>query len=161
MNTDIFLQRLDTIRPDLKKVLRNKIRVEADEEDILQDVWTRLWLDREKWSKHDDYKPFALNILEHLIADHYREKVEMEPIENYHTLAHTETPDKIMESKELGHRIKNLIEQLPPIQQRVMKLKDIEGHAVEEIAIITNTALKTVYQSLTRARNKVKDKLTK
>jgi len=159
MDNDIFLQRVNTIRPDLEKVIRNKVRVKADAEDILQDVWMRLWEVREKWSQYDDYKPLALKILEHCIVNYYRKNVEMEPIENHLMLEYLETPDKIIENKELRRHILKLMEQLPPTQQLVMRLKGIEGYEIVETAKIINATPDTVQRNFTRARKKMKDEL--
>jgi DNA-directed RNA polymerase specialized sigma24 family protein len=46
MNTDIFLKRVAIIRPDLERLARKKLSVQADAEDLVQEVLMRLWLVR-------------------------------------------------------------------------------------------------------------------
>jgi len=159
MNTEIFLQRVTFIRPDLERLARRKLSVQADAEDLVQEVLMRLWLTREKWETHQNCKPLAINILEHCVIDRYRKKREMEPIENQPFIAHIETPHQYTEAKDLGRFIWKLIEQLPPLQQLIMRLKDIEGHEVEEIAQITNTTPEAVRMNLCRARKRIRDEM--
>jgi len=159
MNTEIFLQRVTFIRPDLERLARRKLSVQADAEDLVQEVLMRLWLTREKWETHQNCKPLAINILEHCVIDRYRKNREMEPIENQPLVAHTATPHQYTEAKDLGRFIWKLIEQLPPLQQLIMRLKDIEGHEVEEIAQITNTTPEAVRMNLCRARKRIRDEM--
>ncbi|MCL2436280.1 MAG: sigma-70 family RNA polymerase sigma factor [Lentimicrobiaceae bacterium] len=157
MNTEIFLQRVTFIRPDLERLARRKLTVQADAEDLVQEVLMRLWLIREKWETHQNCKPLAINILEHCVIDRYRKSREMEPIENQPLVAHTATPHQYTEAKDLGRFIWKLIEQLPPLQQLIMRLKDIEGHEVEEIAQIVNATPEAVRMNLCRARRRIRD----
>jgi len=159
MNTEIFLQRVTLIRPDLERLARKKLSVQADAEDLVQEVLMRLWLVREKWSAHQNCKPLAITILEHCAIDRYRKTKEMEPIENQTLITHTETPHQYTEARDFGRFIWKLMEQLPPLQQMIMRLKDIEGHEVEEIAQITNTTPEAVRMNLCRARKKIRDEM--
>jgi len=83
----------------------------------------------------------------------------MEPIENQTLETYVMTPHQFTENKDLGHFIWKLIEQLPPLQQMIMRLKDIEGHEVEEIAQITNTTPEAVRMNLSRARKKIRNEI--
>ena len=157
MNTEIFLQRVNIIRPDLEKLARKKIGVQEDAEDLVQEVLMRLWLIREKWATHQNCKPLAIHILNHCIIDRYRKTKEMETLENQLLVTNEKTPHQYVEAKDLGQFIWKLIEQLPPLQQLIMRLKDIEGHEVEEIAQITNTTPEAVRMNLCRARKRIRD----
>jgi len=159
MNTDIFLQKVTLVRPDLERLARKKVSIQADAEDLVQEVLMRLWLVREKWETHQNCKPLAIHILNHCIVSRYRKSKEMEPLENQVLVATEETPHQYVEAKDLGHFIWNLIEQLPPLQQLIMRLKDIEGHEVEEIAQIINATPEAVRTNLCRARKKIRDEM--
>jgi RNA polymerase sigma-70 factor (ECF subfamily) len=159
MNTEIFLQRVTLIRPDLERLARKKFGVQEDAEDLVQEVLLRLWLIREKWETHHDCKPLALHIFKHCVVDRYRKTKEMEPIEDQPLETYIMTPHQYTENKDLGHFISKLITQLPPLQQMIMRLKDIEGHEVEEIAQIANITPEAVRMNLSRARKKVRDEM--
>jgi RNA polymerase sigma-70 factor (ECF subfamily) len=157
MNTDIFLQKVAIIRPDLERLARRKLNVQADAEDLVQEVLMRLWLIRDKWETHPNCKPLAINILKHCVIDRYRKTKEMEPPEDQTLEANTATPHQYTEAKDLGRYIWSLIAQLPPLQQLIMRLKDIEGHEVEEIAQIINATPEAVRMNLSRARRRIRD----
>jgi RNA polymerase sigma-70 factor (ECF subfamily) len=157
MDTEIFLQRVILVRPDLERLAQRKVIIQADVEDLVQEVLMRLWIIREKWETHDNCKPLAINILEHCAIDRYRKTKEMETIENHTFIAESESPHQRMEAKDLGHYIWKLMAQLPPLQQMIMRLKDIEGLEVEKIAHITNSSSEAVRMNLSRARKKIKD----
>ncbi|MDR0206645.1 MAG: sigma-70 family RNA polymerase sigma factor [Bacteroidales bacterium] len=157
MNTEIFLQRVAIIRPDLVRLARKKLGVREDAEDLVQEVLMRLWLIREKWNTHINCKPLAIHILEHCVIDRYRKTKDMEPIENQSLIAHTESPHQHIEAKDLGRYIWSLIEKLPPLQQMIMRLKDIEEMEVEDIAQITNCTPEAVRMNLCRARRKIRE----
>jgi len=157
MNTEIFLQRVAIIRPDLERLARKKLGVHEDAEDLVQEVLMRLWLIREKWNTHQNCKPLAIHILEHCVIDRYRKTKEMEPIENQPLIAQTESPHQQIEAKDLGRYIWSLIEKLPPLQQMIMRLRDIEEMEVEDIAQITNCTPEAVRMNLSRARRKIRE----
>ena len=159
MNTEIFLQRVAIVRPDLERLARKKLSVQADAEDLVQEVLMRLWLIRDKWETHQNCKPLAINILEHCAIDRFRKTKDMEPIENQIFTTSSDSPHQLAETKDLGRYLWKLIEQLPPLQQIIMRLKDIEGHEVEEIAQITNTSPEAVRMNLSRARKKIRDEM--
>ena len=159
MNTDIFLQRVTLIRPNLERLALKKLGVQEDAEDLVQEVLMRLWLIREKWETHQNYKPLALHIFKHCIVNRYRKIQETELIEDQPLETYIMTPHQYIENKDLGQFIWKLIEQLPPLQQMIMRLKDIEGHEVEEIAQIANITPEAVRQNLSRARKKVRDEM--
>ena len=156
MNTEIFLQRVKIIRPDIERLARKKVKIQEDAEDLVQEVLMRLWLIREKWETHQNIKPLPLHILNHCIIDRYRKNREMEPIENQTLETLTISPHHYTENRDLGRLIWKLIEQLPPLQQMIMRLKDIEELEIEEIAQITNCTPEAVRMNLSRARKKIK-----
>jgi RNA polymerase sigma-70 factor (ECF subfamily) len=159
MNTEIFLQRVTIIRPDLERLARKKLSVREDAEDLVQEVMMRLWLIRENWETHQNCKPLAINILKHCLIDRYRKNREMEPIENQPFEANIATPHQYTEERDLGRFVWKLIEQLPPLQQMIMRLKDIEGYEVEEIAQITSATPEAVRMNLSRARKKIREEM--
>src|SRR4030095_2490146 len=68
------------------------------------------------------------------------------------------------ESTELGesmNRISQFIESLPEKQRQVIHLRDIEGYSYNEICEILELDMNQVKVNLFRARNAVREKLTK
>lgn len=57
--------------------------------------------------------------------------------------------------------LKKIIELLPPLQQTIIRMKDMEEYEVEEIAEITGTKPDAIRVNLSRARKKVREEYIK
>lgn len=66
-------------------------------------------------------------------------------------------PDTILERKEIRGAIRDLIKMLPPLQQKVLHLKDIEGYDTDEIISIMGINNESVRNNLSRARKRLRD----
>ena len=73
------------------------------------------------------------------------------------------SPDKCpemceqLEQKDAAECIRRLIAQLPTLQQTIIRMKDIEGYELAEIAEITATPVENVRVNLSRARKKIRE----
>jgi RNA polymerase sigma-70 factor (ECF subfamily) len=74
------------------------------------------------------------------------------------TLPHdTDTPEQIVQQRELQHAIQQCINHLSADQRMVLVLSDVEGFSYQEIAEQIGTNLGTVKSRLSRARAGVRD----
>jgi RNA polymerase sigma-70 factor (ECF subfamily) len=69
------------------------------------------------------------------------------------------SPNGAFERKEREALIQGAIDSLPREQRTVVVLRDIEGFAYEDIALITGLNLGTVKSKIARARQRLKEKL--
>jgi RNA polymerase sigma-70 factor (ECF subfamily) len=159
MDTHIFLQKIKIIQPDLVRIAKAKLKVQEDIDDLMQDITLRLWTSRKIWETHQECKPLALNILRNCLINLHRKSKQMESIEEHLSLAHHDTPHHLTETKDLAHFIWECMEHLPPLQQRILRLKDIENYEVEEIEQIANLPTSAIYNNLSRARQKIRDEV--
>jgi RNA polymerase sigma-70 factor (ECF subfamily) len=87
---------------------------------------------------------------------------QTEPIEVSYNLQHESlTPYETAEARESMQRINQFIADLPDKQRQVMHLRDVEGYSYNEICDILEIDLNQVKVNLFRARNAVREKLTK
>jgi RNA polymerase sigma-70 factor (ECF subfamily) len=68
-------------------------------------------------------------------------------------------PERITEQHDTAEHIRRLIEALPSLQQTVIRMKDVEGYELPEIAAITGTQIEAVRVNLSRARKKIREQL--
>ena len=68
-------------------------------------------------------------------------------------------PAVITEQKDMVRHVKNIIETLPSLQQTIIRMKDVEGYELQEIAAITDTLVEAVRVNLSRARKKVREQM--
>lgn len=133
------------------KFLRNP----EDAQDIVQDVFEKLWINRKKveFEKAKSWMfTCAYNAMLNLIQK--KQRVQL--------YAHQSIPDPIkmeksfFESKELVDRAVSI---LPPIQKSIILLRDLEGYSYDEIGEILQLSSSQVKVYLFRARNKIKKQL--
>ncbi len=70
-----------------------------------------------------------------------------------------ETPEQVLEARELGSRLEEAIGRLRPEYRAVVLLRHVEGYAYDEIARILDLPLGTVKTFLHRARAQLKEML--
>lgn len=73
----------------------------------------------------------------------------------------TEDVHSKIEYSEAAGQIKQLIGQLPELQQKIMQLRDVQQLEYEEIAKITGLQINAIRVNLSRARKKVRDEYLK
>jgi len=66
-----------------------------------------------------------------------------------------------MEMQDAMAMVHQVLQRLPLKQKEVIQLRDIEGYSYQEIAEMTGYGLNDVKISIHRARNKIKEELTK
>mgnify|MGYP002615800204 CR=1 FL=1 len=77
---------------------------------------------------------------------------EREPMENDSNSCTAEE----LEQHDTVARIRWLISKLPSLQQTIIRMKDVEGYELAEIAEITATPVENVRVNLSRARKKIR-----
>jgi RNA polymerase sigma-70 factor (ECF subfamily) len=81
--------------------------------------------------------------------------------ENGELDVHCESPDfsplQMLEQQDENALFMRIIEQLPFLQQSVVRMKHINGLETEEIAEITGCSQEAVRMNLSRARKKIKE----
>lgn len=133
------------------KFLRNS----EDAQDIVQDIFEKLWINRKK-VEVEKAKSWmftsAHNAMLNLIKKNQRTQYpgDEKLTENCRPDANT------FESKQLVDRAVNI---LPPIQKSIILLRDLEGYSYEEIGDILQLSDSQVKVYLFRARNKIKKQL--
>ena len=70
-----------------------------------------------------------------------------------------DTPERQVEISDQLRQVRQLIEELPPNQRQVIRLRGMEDCSLEEIAQITGFSDTNVRTLLSRARKYIKEKL--
>lgn len=153
-----------TVLPFREKLLNYSLKLtedKADAEDIVQEAFLKLWYMR---SKLDDYRSvdaLAMQIVKNLCIDFLRARKEKVTAEVLTDSTGYDNPELQMERKDAAERIRLLIDDLPSLQRTIIRMKDIEGYEMDEIAQITASSLDAVRVNLSRARKKVRDRFLK
>ena len=133
------------------KFLRNQ----EDAQDIVQDVFEKLWVNRKK-VEFEEAKSWmftcAHNAMINLINKNQR--LQFPGSEKLPEASKMER--NIFESNQVVERAVSI---LPPIQKSIILLRDLEGYSYEEIGDILQLSSSQVKVYLFRARNKIKKQL--
>ena len=119
-------------------------------EDLVQEVMLRLWDKREQLDDHPNCMALALRILRNCFLDEERRR-KMSP--EGMLLSPLEEKEEATD----WELIRWIVEHLPPLQQRIFRMKEMEGCESEEIQQITGCSADSVRQNLSRARRKIRE----
>jgi len=137
-----------------KSILRN---AEAAQ-DAVQDLNLKLWEKRSALDEIENMPAFTMKSMRNLCLDTIRQQREEDelPVE----IEFTEpNPYQQTEQKDLVKRIRDMIDDLPELQRTVIRMRDVEGMELSEIADITSLTENAVAVNLSRARQKIREKI--
>lgn len=154
MRTEEFNHIILPMRNDLKSYAGRLAGNEDNAEDLVQEVMLKLWDIRSQLEAEGNIKALAITIMRNKFYDQCRHEER------------SVTTDKVMEipieDQRTEHRdevnlIKKIVEQLPPLQQQIFRMKEIEGYTAEEIMQITGCSADNLRKNLSRARLKIRE----
>ncbi len=130
----------------LYQFIRHQVAVKEDCEEILQDVFTSLWSDREK-TLITSLKYYLFTTAKHRVIDYFRKaKTRRHFEEEYHLfeIAYTSLPAAERNPEAIRKALEEIISSLPKRCQLAMKLRISENLSHKEIAERMNITTKTV-----------------
>ena len=163
MEAETFKQRFLSFHPKLYRIALALVESPEDAEDILQEAYTKLWSKRDSLEAVQQPEAFAVTIVRNLCLDFLRSprtNSRSEPLET--VILHCEdSPERQVETRDQLRQVVRLIQELPPNQQQVIRLRGMGDCSMEEIAEITGFSPANVRTLLSRARKYIKGKLKK
>src|ERR1035437_732475 len=162
MSQERFKAEILPIREKLFHIAQRILVEEQEAEDAVQEVLLKLWRTRDSLDKYDSPAAFATTVTKNHCLDRLKVKNRQESLDNeYYENAGTDNPYLQLERKNTEEVLQKIIENLPPLQQAIIRMKDMEEYEVEEIAEITGTKVEAVRVNLSRARKKVREEYIK
>mgnify|MGYP001411069121 FL=1 len=142
------------------RILRNQ----EEAEDVVQEVFIKLWKMGEKLDGYNSVDALATAMTKNYCIDLLRKqkhdyKGDFNPTD-YQNLT-SPSPQEKLENKESGEILNGIIENLPDTYKIVIKLRDIEGVSYEEISEKTDQNINTLRVTLSRARKLIRDEYKK
>ena len=155
------------VLPAKNKLFRFALRYlgnEEDAKDIVQEVFIRVWNAREKMDGIQNWEAWCMRITKNLSLDRLRlmKGKSTQTLETSFDLHNNAlSPHESTEIIESMKKISQMIAALPEKQRQVIHLRDVEGYSYQEISEILELDMNQVKVNLFRARNAVREKLTK
>lgn len=155
------------VLPTKNKLFRFAFRLLGSSEeakDVVQEVMIRVWNGREQMAEVQNMEAWCMRITKNLSLDRLRmrQRRATGPIDDNMDIRHeTLSPHERTEIHENMERVNQFMMALPEKQRQVMHLRDVEGYSYNEICDILEMDMNQVKVNLFRARNAVREKLTK
>jgi RNA polymerase sigma-70 factor (ECF subfamily) len=162
MSQERYKAEILPIREKLFHIAQRILVEEQEAEDAVQEVLLKLWRMRDSLHKYDSTTAFATAVTKNHCLDRLKVKNRLDSLDDsYNTQAGNDNPYLQLERKNTEEVLQKIIENLPALQQAIIKMKDMEDYEVEEIAEITGTKIEAVRVNLSRARKKVREEYIK
>lgn len=149
------------ILPLREKLLNFAMRMmqeRADAEDIVQEAFLRLWYIRGKLDGYHSVEALAMQMTKNLALDKLRaRRPEAPDIGSLAIDSGLPDPAEQLEQQDAAARIRRLIAGLPTVQQTIIRMKDVEGYEIAEIAEITGSPVEAIRSNLSRARKRIRE----
>jgi RNA polymerase sigma-70 factor (ECF subfamily) len=150
-----------TVLPLREKLLNISLKLldeKADAEDVVQEVFLRLWYIRDKLDEYKSVEALAVTVTKNLVLDMLKtRKPVVEASGLWMHDSGEKSPAEWLEQQDAVACIRRLIKQLPSLQQAIIQMKDVEGYELQEIAEITGSRVDAVRTNLSRARKKIRE----
>jgi len=141
------------------------IKQKEEAEEIVQEVFVRIWESRFKIDTYSSFESFLFTVAYNATISMLRKKAsEIKYVEHLKSLQHlNEAPDLIDEIhfNELNGRVKSLLNELTPRQKEVFLLSREEGLSHDEIATKLNISVNTVKKHVANTLAYLKSRLDK
>lgn len=160
MNMEIaeYKQLIIGLRPSLLQVAYRMLNNKQDAEDAVQEVCLRIWHHRDTIGQQQSIEAYSVAMTKNVCIDRirvYRPTVDETVLETKTDVY--QTPHQILEESDNHQIIRRIIDTLPPLQKRILQLKDVEGYETDEIMKMYDMTAEAVRINLSRARKRVRE----
>lgn len=125
-----------------------------DSQEILQDVFIKVWEKRELIDPEQPFKSYLFQISRYTVYNFFRKVNLDKKLKAYLSFENTELYTHIEENiaqRENDLIIMNAIEELPPQRKQIYKLCKIEGKSYAEVAMLLGISSSTINDHIVKA----------
>lgn len=161
---DAFRILYDTYAKQLKGFVFAMIRSEVLADDIIQDTFLKIWMNRQTIDSDLSFKSYLFRIAKNAVIDEFRKNVSNPLFEDY--MLHCENilisenhTEQIIDFDQFKDDLKKAKSKLTPKQREIFELNKEEGFSAKEIATQLQITEQTVYNQLSIALQIIKKEL--
>lgn len=160
MPASLFKQLLLPLYPRLQRVALRMLGNVEDAEDMVQEVYMKLWGKREELPDVQNMEAYCVALTKNMCIDRLRlaevDRVDVDDVSL--SLAAADDVTSQLERQDAVEQVKLIIETLPEKQQQVITLRDIRDCTFEEIEEQTGLTAVNVRALLSRARKTIRER---
>ncbi len=164
MTRDAFNEIIHKNNRKLFTIAYRMLHNRQEAEDVVQDVFVKMWTMGDKLDKYNDISALGVTITKNNCLDMLRKwkHISSEEDEFLHVDADpSPSPLEKIVTSEDKNILDRIIEELPPLYRDIVQLREIDGLSYEEIAATSNVNINTLRVTLSRARQIIKEKYLK
>ncbi len=153
-----YKQLITNFRPSLLQVAFRMLTNRQDAEDVVQEVFLRLWHKRAEFGQFQNKEAYCVTMTKNICIDRIRTHRYMADETLLDTKIDTQqSPEELVEELDTQETIRKIISTLPPLQRQILQLKDIEGYDTKEIMELHHMTAEAVRINLSRARKRLRE----
>lgn len=148
--------------PRLYNFSKMFLKLEEGIDDILQEVFIKIWNNRSNIRNSSSFNPFIFTITRNLLLNELRKQLNNQKLKDKVqklSIAEEYNSFEKLEYSELQGIVDQIIDKLPEKQQQVFILSRTHGLSHKEISEKLNISVKTVEYHITQSTSSIKSKL--
>jgi RNA polymerase sigma-70 factor (ECF subfamily) len=148
--------------PKLCGFSRKYLNSDEDAEEIVQEVFLRIWEKRENVDESQSFSSYIFQAAKHRIFNGFRKKVNEQAYLDFVVYANDASSnftDMAVEYQEIKSKAEAVISAMPPKRQEIFRLSREQGLKNKEIAEKLQISIKTVENQMSQALKFLREEL--
>lgn len=138
----------------------NHVKERASAEEVVQEVFLRLWAQRAQWEVRDTVRAYLYGAVRnrifnwlrrHQLERRWTARADASEADEVSRVAQARSADDQVHARELDDAIHRAIAQLPPRRREVFVLSRMHHLSHDQIAAVLGISVKTVHEQIGRA----------
>ena len=159
MSPQILTDTFRSLSDGLYRVAYYILESQTDAEDAVQDLFIKLWSNRDQLDTVLNFKAYCTTLMKNLCIDRLRKEQRVQSMEPGPDIAESRTVDEDYDAREKLARVMAAIERLPQRQRDVMKMYVLEEMSYDEIEEKTGMSNLTLRVLLSNARKSLRNQI--
>ena len=159
MAPEVLTESYKSLSDGLYRVAYYMLESQADAEDAVQDLFIKLWNNRDQLDTVLNFKAYCTTLMKNLCIDRLRRDQKVQSMEPGPDIAESRLVDDDYDAREKLERVLAAIERLPARQRDVMKMYVLEEMSYDEIAEKTGMSNLTLRVLLSNARKSLRSQI--
>ncbi|UAY55702.1 RNA polymerase sigma factor [Arachidicoccus terrestris] len=156
---EAFSQLYHIYAPGIAGKILRLVKSKAIAEELLQDVFLKVWENRQTIDLDKSFRSYLFRIAENLVVDLFRRAAYNQKLLNYLAVNTSELYDPIADqelSQEIKTRLLKALDTLPPQRKKIYVLCKLEGKSYQEVSELLGISLSTINDHIVKATKALK-----